>query len=173
MVLRLLSAEFPDARRVCVFHRGQNNRLFKPIVGQPWRVTTWKGNAGSLLYGVINKYAKKNGYEICDVSGSSDYVKHYYEADMHVGYRVHAHIPALSAGIPSFLLQIDGRGTGVSESLGTDADIWANDGILPPVQRLKKSITRGITNDFTAFYDVKNNIEQGYEQMTHLINAVT
>ena len=42
----------------------------------------------------------------------------YDEAEIHVGYRLHAHLYFLSHRKPSFLLEEDGRGRGASEALG-------------------------------------------------------
>src|SRR5699024_8576119 len=39
--------------------------------------------------------------------------------DLHIGYRVHAHIYFLSKRLPSILLHEDGRGNGVSEALNS------------------------------------------------------
>lgn len=58
------------------------------------------------------------GCEIADLGGSLAGVSLYDEIDLHVGYRVHAHIYRLSRRAPSILVWEDGRGAGVDDALG-------------------------------------------------------
>jgi hypothetical protein len=54
-----------------------------------------------------------------DVSGGAEKMMRYYSGcDLHVGYRVHAHIFMSSIGKPSILLAEDGRGVALKEVLG-------------------------------------------------------
>ena len=54
-----------------------------------------------------------------DLSGSAEKLIDYYGAcDLHVGYRVHAHIFMSSIGKPSLLLAEDGRGVALKEVIG-------------------------------------------------------
>jgi hypothetical protein len=168
-LIRMLAAEFPDATITLVFHRGQQDRAFTPVIGRPWRSQTWKDNVSSVVYGIINQISQDEQFNRHDPSGSSEYAELYYNADLHVGYRVHAHIPSLSAGTPSFLLQIDGRGTGVSESLGTNADTFAGDGLRAPVQEIMKHITSNRRTEFSDFDVVGENIRTSYENMKRLV----
>lgn len=172
-LIRILDAEFPSAQLVLVFHRGQHKRAFKPINGRPWRVHTWKNNTSSILYGIIKTIANQYGCKLYDASGSSEYARSYFEADLHVGYRVHAHIPALSAGTPSFLIQIDGRGKGVSESLGTSADVFGGNKLRKPIYNIYDNIQSNIATDFSDFKDVSQNIKGCYKWMSELIHETT
>jgi hypothetical protein len=56
--------------------------------------------------------------EHVDLSGSSDNLRAYDDCDLHIGYRVHAHIYFMSLRKPSFLLAEDSRGIGVLHALG-------------------------------------------------------
>lgn len=57
-----------------------------------------------------------------DISGSAQkLIDAYSEYDVHIGYRVHAHLFMLSQGRPSFLVAEDGRGTGQQQVLGEPA----------------------------------------------------
>jgi hypothetical protein len=53
-----------------------------------------------------------------DITGSAAGFSVYDEVDGHVGYRVHAHLYALSRGRQSYLVAEDSRGTGVLRTLG-------------------------------------------------------
>lgn len=57
-------------------------------------------------------------YVIEDISGSKEGFKQYDECDLHIGFRVHAHIYNLSMGNPSILINEDARGAGVNDALG-------------------------------------------------------
>lgn len=103
---RVVARLFPDAERICSFHRGidaddpeipvadrANNRFLADAIG-----------------GL--------GFEVRDVSGDLESIAFYEDCDLHVGYRVHAHIHFLSRRHPSVLLHEDGRGRGVDDALG-------------------------------------------------------
>lgn len=53
-----------------------------------------------------------------DISGSKDGFKIYDDCDLHIGFRVHAHIYNISIRNRSVLIEEDGRGAGVDLSLG-------------------------------------------------------
>jgi hypothetical protein len=53
-----------------------------------------------------------------DITGSAAGFAVYDEVDAHVGYRVHAHLYALSHGRLSYLVAEDSRGSGVLRTLG-------------------------------------------------------
>ena len=58
------------------------------------------------------------GIETKDISMSPKGFAIYDDCDLHIGFRVHAHIYCLSQGIKTILLEEDGRGAGVNQSLG-------------------------------------------------------
>ena len=60
----------------------------------------------------------KMQFETDTISGSSEGFKQYELCDLHIGFRVHAHIYNLSMGTPSILLNEDARGNGVNDALG-------------------------------------------------------
>lgn len=60
---------------------------------------------------------KFDNVETVDISYGSKGFEVYDNYDMHIGYRVHAHIYSLSHRIPTFLLEEDGRGAGLDKTL--------------------------------------------------------
>jgi hypothetical protein len=60
---------------------------------------------------------------------------HYASTDLHVGYRLHAHILTSSLSKPSLLLAEDGRGTAFKEVLG-GVVVRAHDARPTPVARM-------------------------------------
>jgi hypothetical protein len=104
-VARQIREVFPKARLVCSFHRG---------IAQQDAWLTEEERANNL---VIAQAAEALGYEVVDVSGSANADEEYGTCDLHVGFRLHAHLCTLSKRVPSVLLHEDGRGIGASQTL--------------------------------------------------------
>ena len=69
------------------------------------------------LFEILNWLNHKE-IEIIDLSKGIDRFMHEYNCcDLHIGYRVHAHIYRLSISKPSILLAEDSRGVGVNETI--------------------------------------------------------
>lgn len=96
---------FPDAEMKFVFHRG-------------WSADKHTDPALAQAQLKLRNWLEQNGIRCVDISYSADGFTEYNDVDLHVGFRVHAHIYALSQRIPSFLIEEDGRGYGANEALG-------------------------------------------------------
>ena len=95
----------PRVELWAVFHRGIAQDEFTPPAEAAY--------LQSLL-----EHAEGEGYRVADASYNASDMEIYRTCDFHAGFRVHAHIYFLSIRKPSFLLQVDGRGRGLSETLG-------------------------------------------------------
>jgi hypothetical protein len=96
---------------------GQAIRLFERLA------TAFPGASVSVVHhrGVQRPFAsvaQRHGWSSVDITGSSAGFTVYDDADVHVGYRVHAHLYALSRAIPTYLVAEDSRGIGVHRTLG-------------------------------------------------------
>jgi hypothetical protein len=89
---RALAAAYPGATGRIVHHRG---------VQRPFA-----------------RLATALGWENVDITGGADGFAAFDEVDLHVGYRVHAHLYCLGHGRPSWLVAEDSRGTGMLRTLG-------------------------------------------------------
>lgn len=96
-VVRLMRHRFPKAEIKVLLHRG---------------VTA----DNKFLMEDVNK--EKYQYSVEDISGSVEGFKQYDTCDLHIGFRVHAHIYNLSMGNASILINEDARGYGVNDALG-------------------------------------------------------
>jgi hypothetical protein len=103
-LLDLIKLKYKNAELFLTFHRG-----ILPGLTTPPR----KG----LAYTLEAFAGKIKGYTIKDVSGSLNNISFYNNCDLHIGYRVHAHLLFLSNRKPSFLINEDGRGYAFSQSL--------------------------------------------------------
>lgn len=65
------------------------------------------------------RWLDDNDFSWTDISGSAENLKEYYQnVDLHIGYRVHAHIFMNSISKPSVLLNEDGRGKALKDVIG-------------------------------------------------------
>lgn len=98
MLLRTIREIYPHAYMKVLLHRGitkQNQRCLN------------------------DKLKEVLEFETDDISGGGAEIFRQYDAcDLHIGFRVHAHIYCLSRGIPSVLINEDARGFGVNDALG-------------------------------------------------------
>lgn len=149
---------FPHAEIVASFHRG---------IG-PDRYTTirqWLYN----LYLVHN--LKRAGIVSLDTSYDLKRIAFYRECDLHIGYRVHAHVNFISFRKPSFLLQEDTRGLGMSQVLGVaENDVNAHDDNA--VTAILASLDRERSNGFTSFGHVPETIDSLYQSMTGVLGSL-
>lgn len=92
-----LQKKYPNSEINFIFHRiDPNNNIYEEL---------WNR-------------IKKTGINCYNITGSADGFKIYDDCDIHIGYRVHAHIYNLSNRNISILIEEDGRGAGVNETLG-------------------------------------------------------
>lgn len=103
-LIKLVRSHFDKATIYLTYHRG-----ILPGKETPPR----KG----LAYATIALLARKFNVIVRDVSGSLDKIDFYADCDLHVGYRVHAHLLFLANRKPSLLINEDGRGIGMGMSL--------------------------------------------------------
>jgi len=93
--------------------------------------------------------AAKLGWEQVDITGSADGFATYDEADLHVGYRVHAHLYATSRGVPSYLVAEDSRGLGMLRAMpGLGLPGFRPEGHVSPVQRAALALLPRIANAY-------------------------
>ncbi len=119
---------FPQAELYCVFHRGIEADKF-----------TTEEEAERLKF--LKKNAENLGYKVVDAAYDLSKIDFYRECDLHIGYRVHAHIRFLSLRKPSILVEEDSRGRGVNEALGLKGvKAWERVSILESKEPLKNII---------------------------------
>ena len=104
-VIKLIKSKYPNAKLYCAFHRGIEADKF---TNEEEAKATMK----------LKREAEILGYEILDLSHNLDGMKIYDETDLHIGYRVHAHIYCMSHFRKSILIEEDARGRGVNEAMG-------------------------------------------------------
>jgi len=97
---------FPDAKIICTFHHG-------------WIAGEYVSFEFAQRMNKLRQKLLAAGFEVVSLAGNLQRMEQVYsEAEIHVGYRLHAHLYFLSHRKPSFLLEEDGRSRGASEALG-------------------------------------------------------
>lgn len=101
-LLRATRALLPSASIAVAFHQGIRTSIA----------------ADSAANEEIARVAKSLGFEIVEIAADASKLSVYEDCDLHLGYRVHAHIFLASLRKPTYLLAEDSRGLGVLQSLG-------------------------------------------------------
>lgn len=108
-VLLLLRRMYPQSKIEAVFHHSTDADYKKAQVSKA-------------IHGIQQRYLawlKSNDFAYVDISGSAENLIDYYsQVDLHIGYRVHAHIFMNSISKKSILLNEDGRGKALEKVLG-------------------------------------------------------
>lgn len=109
-VILALRDNYKDSKLDVVFHHALPTENEIPS-GVPKRL-----NIAQVRF---RKWLDSHNIHYVDISGSADHLKRYYSStDLHVGFRVHAHIFMSSIGKDSVLLSEDGRGKALSKVIG-------------------------------------------------------
>ncbi|GEQ32267.1 hypothetical protein B795N_01490 [Marinilactibacillus psychrotolerans] len=106
-IMNYLKERFNDSKIIVSFHRG---------IGE---VDEFTPESDAINTKKLANHASDLGYEVVNVSYDTNKLKFYNDCDLHIGYRVHAHIYFLSKRLPSILIHEDGRGNGVTEALNS------------------------------------------------------
>jgi len=173
-LMKSMKHAFPESEFYCVFHRGIEHDEF-----------TQKTEAKHLKK--LKGYAEKLGYEIVDAAYDTSKIEFYRECDLHVGYRVHAHAFFLSIRKPTFLLQEDGRGLGLSKTFEL-SDISVRDPTLSrivtipkigryflnrgAVQEIVGNVRAEFLNGFPRFRDTSKILDSYYGVMVDFIKTL-
>ncbi|MCI9081645.1 MAG: polysaccharide pyruvyl transferase family protein [Lachnospiraceae bacterium] len=107
ILLKCLREKFPNAEIVYVFHRGA------------WEPE--EGRYGERRRKGIETILKETGINWINIAGSHEGFDIYDTCDLHIGFRVHAHIYNLSHRNKTILIEEDGRGAGVNQALGLNS----------------------------------------------------
>ena len=98
-LVRYLRDRYKDAKLYYIFHRG---------VVENQELDFFRQQLEQMEVVISNIEGSKEGFSIYD------------DCDLHIGYRVHAHIYNLSRRNISVLIEEDGRGAGVNHALGLE-----------------------------------------------------
>lgn len=104
-LVKAVKERYKSAEITFVFHRGI-------------KADAWTDERMGERYTWLYEQLKKENVKIEDISYSEKGFSVYDDCDLHIGFRVHAHIYNLSKRNISVLIEEDGRGAGVNQALG-------------------------------------------------------
>ena len=137
---------------VCTFHHPVDCKYYSRI-----NLNKSFYNAHRELIDVL----EEEGIKWVDLSFQASKLTHFYDkVDLHIGFRVHAHLYMLSIRKPSILLIEDGRGYGVFYSLGGLC--------LEAIERKNNLLYKGLNK-----FKILNNYGFRYGLIEDLINNIT
>lgn len=155
-LLKEIRNKFQKAEIYLSFHRG--------IL--PDRQTSIRS---SLVYVILSLVSKRYNVKVVDVSYDLSRINFYESCDFHVGYRVHAHLYFLSKRIPSILINEDGRGQGMTETMNLPVFNYNDDRVI---ENIITKIDEYISNDFSDFKEVGEFIDNKFETMKKFMNSI-
>lgn len=107
----LLKERFQDSRFEVVFHHSLDPDKFLKVYAGSKRHND--------RHNAFARWLDGQGIPYMDIAGSAENLIAYYEGvDLHIGYRVHAHIFMASRSRPSVLIAEDGRGKATRDVIG-------------------------------------------------------
>ena len=155
LLIKSINKYFPDAEITMSYHRG----IF------PDKHTTYRATIGYLLmYGVAKLVNRK--IKIKDVAYKLEKLDFYDDCDFHIGYRVHAHLYFLSKRLPSMLINEDGRGKGMVQTMGLPIFNIEDKDVVAKVDRKLREYK---DNNFDSFIEIGKYIDKQYNVMKGFI----
>ncbi|WP_053384188.1 polysaccharide pyruvyl transferase family protein [Leucobacter celer] len=154
-VMRMLRKKFPGANLIATFHRGI----------RPDAQTTRRQSLPLVTQAAA---ARALGFEVRDVAYDLEKIGFYRDVDLHVGYRVHAHLDFVSRRTPSVLISEDGRGFGQTATLhGKKQVLWAGGSQL--VEKLDRRLSNELKAGWPSLTRAVSVIEDTYPVMRETI----
>jgi hypothetical protein len=130
----------------------------------------------------VEDFYKKINVKIVDISGSANGFSVYDSCDLHIGFRVHAHIYNLSRRNISILIEEDSRGAGVNDAFGLphicSYKLSVEDNKLTYVHnnylctQVGDVLSNHASNNFMRFERAFENIDAYYNVMAKQIQSI-
>lgn len=125
-----VGAMFPDAAVTAVFHHSIDQRSRRAAYG------TVDDRFSDTHHNLVDRIRRETDANVVNVAAGLERMWEVYAtADLHVGYRVHAHALMTSLGKPSFLLAEDGRATGMGQMSNANRVVVALEKQIGPARR--------------------------------------
>lgn len=104
-LVNYIKKRYPSSKLYFIFHRGYHVNI---ELAKCWNIPS----------DYLHQKLLELGVSCFNISDSFDKLIIYDDCDLHIGFRVHAHIYNLSKHNRSILIEEDGRGAGVNQALG-------------------------------------------------------
>jgi len=155
-LIYLLKKKFPKSEVNVSFHRGIGLDKYT----SPRQV---------LSYNIMSGFSKLIGFKVIDVSYDLKKIDFYGDCDLHIGYRVHAHLYFLSKRLPSYLISEDGRGIGMNETLSLPNIVAWDKNIIKKVDSKINELKNGDVEELkNSINFIDNNFAKMYKFLEYL-----
>lgn len=155
-LLNLLKRIFPKSEIYISFHRG-----IKP--------DKYTGYRSAAVYMAESFYSKWKGFKVVDTSFDLKKIDFYNDCDLHIGFRVHAHLFFLSKRLPSILISEDGRGSGMAKTFNLP-DFFAFDPQL--TQKIEEYVKLCLNTNFGNMKHTSKFIDDQFPVMHDFLNKI-
>lgn len=155
-LLKEIRKRFPMAQIYFSYHRG-----ILPSFST--------GLKRGFAYSLLALMAKAYNVKVLDVSDDLSKIDFYKDCDLHIGYRVHAHLYFLSKRIPSMLINEDGRGLGMVQSMNLPI-FNADDDFL--VEKFEKQLDNYLNTNFSDFTSISTFIDKSFLEMKRFLKTI-
>jgi|MTBAKSStandDraft_1061840.scaffolds.fasta_scaffold04023_5 polysaccharide pyruvyl transferase WcaK-like protein len=155
-LVRQIRIKFQEADIYLSFHRGL----------LPDKQTSIKSSSVYMALALASKLYKT---KVVDVSYDLSNIDFYESCDLHIGYRVHAHLYFLSKRLPSILINEDGRGMGMTQTMKLPVFNYDEDLLINNVMR---QVDEYISNDFSEFSKTVELIDHNFESMKIFLRSI-
>ncbi len=157
-LIKTITRQFPAAKITMTYHRG--------IL--PDKHTTIRATIGYLAMYLGSKLTNSK-VAIKDVSYDLKKLDFYDDCDFHIGYRVHAHLYFLSKRLPSILINEDGRGKGMVETMNLPIFNIEDDNLI---SKIDQELTHYKKTNFSSFKSVGAYIDTQFNVMKTFLEGV-
>jgi hypothetical protein len=176
-VAKYIHGNLPNTHIKFIFHRGDKTDQLTHV------------SAGNKMQ-ELRTGLEELGIECKNIAYGSEGFHEYDDCDLHIGFRVHAHIYNLSIRNISILIEEDGRGAGVNSALGLDnilayeyginskssgTSLISNVGHNPNqflIYQLDDYINNLWNSNFLKINNAFNSMNYYYNQMTEHIKSI-
>lgn len=154
-LIKVISRQFPEAKIIMTYHRG----IF------PDKHTTIRATMGYLAMALGAKFVDSK-ISIKDVAYDLKKLDFYDNCDFHIGYRVHAHLYFLSKRLPSLLINEDGRGKGMVETMNLPVFNIEDKNLI---SRVENTLVEYSKNSFSSFENIGDYIDSHFNVMKNFL----
>jgi len=155
-IIKMLRRQFRESEVIVSFHRGISRDKYT-------------GFKSSGIYTAESVYSKLLGLKVVDVSYDLKKIDFYNDCDLHVGFRVHAHLYFLSKRLPSVLISEDGRGSGMAKTFGLP-DFDSTDKMLP--EKIKDYLSQSFSCQYENMAHTSSYIDGHFPIMRDFLEKI-
>ncbi|MEW6556097.1 MAG: polysaccharide pyruvyl transferase family protein [Elusimicrobiota bacterium] len=116
------------------------------------------------------KIAKNLGYKTTEATGDLSKIAFYDTCDLHIGFRLHAHLYFLSIKKPSYLIYEDVRGQGFANTINSDRELPYNSPDV--IETTIRNFQDDFNNGFQQYKEIFTKLEGNFKEMEKFVKSL-